>query len=954
MATGHNAPESAATRGTGFAGNQVRQSGPFADSLETSAMSLLAIDIETRTVSAVTRGSCLLVQRSRDDLLGASFAVLDPRPDPLDMLLSSLRRELPSPLPVKSSFTIALAVGGRLACVAEIDLVDHADSRFALLHLAVQPHQNVAARVLARQPSWLDEAIAQIGATAWRWNLQTNAIEFESGAEIERGMPRGATFSGLDFSALIVPEDIEHLMNARSRTIETRGPFAVDCRLALPGEDARWFAMRGDVVNLTANGDPLLIEGVSYPIAAPVLQSPANDTGGNAQGLDRSVVNRHIQTLALLDRARKILARELDLSAIAEEMTTSITQALPQTSVSMYVVCEDEPVLLHRSPFERNGAPVPSGLTIVTRALAERIPVFEPGGATLVTAREAGGAWQFAIPLFRREQVAGVLLIESRSGSAQLTRTAQNALIAIGKQLDAALERALLFEEARAGNEHAQLCMEAANMATWDWDVKRNTVTRSGHMAELFGVAAPEDQHQADYYVGPVHPDDQHLITEADLQIRQRTSDEDPGGFRDYFCEFRVIHRNGETRWLQARGRLHRDEAGGPDHVLGVTQDVTNLKRTQLALAAERDLLTTVIDLLPFMVFAKDQLGRFVRLNLATAYHLGLSSPEAAIGKTDFDFFPPAIAWRYRNEELAVMESGKGSYDELESFPGRDGTLRWWITNTAPVRDANGHVVGIVGSAQDVTARIEMEQDLREARDAAEAASRAKIEFLSTMNHELRTPMNAIIGYAHLLLDGYDGPLLARQQEDLTRITIAADHLLVLINNLLDFSRMQSNGLELWTEPVRLASLIEQIAGEFSARASAKKLALVIDLPSDLPDLLADPARLRQILIDLLDNAIKFTSVGAVSIRATAAADCVHIAIADTGPGIAPEFLGGLFDEFRQADGSPSRRHGGAGLGLAITRRLVHLHGGEIDVVSTVGKGSVFTLRMPMVPSASR
>ncbi|OLD10869.1 MAG: hypothetical protein AUJ06_01380 [Chloroflexi bacterium 13_1_40CM_3_70_6] len=229
-----------------------------------------------------------------------------------------------------------------------------------------------------------------------------------------------------------------------------------------------------------------------------------------------------------------------------------------------------------------------------------------------------------------------------------------------------------------------------------------------------------------------------------------------------------------------------------------------------------------------------------------------------------------------------------------------------------------------------------------------ERANRLKSEFLSSVSHELRTPMNAIIGYTKLMLDGLDGELTPQQQTDLFRVAQAADNLLGLINGLLDLAKIEAGKMELNVEEVSIAEVTEEALELVRPNAAEKGLEVRSLVMPDLPKVWADRARVRQILANMLANAVKFTERGSVTVSAGAAEGWMTISVADTGVGITPEAQAYVFDEFRQADSSTTRRYGGTGLGLAISRRLVTLHGGRIWVESEVGKGSSFHFTLPI------
>jgi signal transduction histidine kinase/HAMP domain-containing protein len=229
-----------------------------------------------------------------------------------------------------------------------------------------------------------------------------------------------------------------------------------------------------------------------------------------------------------------------------------------------------------------------------------------------------------------------------------------------------------------------------------------------------------------------------------------------------------------------------------------------------------------------------------------------------------------------------------------------------------------------------------------------ERANRLKSEFLASVSHELRTPMNAIIGYTKLMLDGLDGDLTEQQTADLERVVQAADNLLGLINGLLDLAKIEAGKMELNAEEVDIPLVIDDVIELMRAGADAKSLSIRAEVASTLPTAWADRARIRQVLVNLVANAVKFTEHGGVTVRATIVDGWITIAVVDTGVGIPPEAQTYIFDEFRQVDASTTRRYGGTGLGLAISKRLIALHGGRIWVESSVGAGSAFLFTLPV------
>jgi len=294
------------------------------------------------------------------------------------------------------------------------------------------------------------------------------------------------------------------------------------------------------------------------------------------------------------------------------------------------------------------------------------------------------------------------------------------------------------------------------------------------------------------------------------------------------------------------------------------------------------------------------------------------------------------------------MASGAPLLNRLEPYTAPDGEARWLLTSKVPIPATDGAVAGILGVGRDVTDLQRAEQELRAAKNAAEATSRLKTEFLATVSHELRTPMTSVRGYVELMLDGATGPLDAKQRAFLDVVARNARRLTGLLNDVLDLAKIDAGRMDVRCAPVDLAAAVAQVRAELAPQAAAKGVELIVMADDGLPCALADPDRLHQILVNLVGNALKFTERGAVTISAWAEGERLAIAVADTGIGIAPEHLELIFDEYRQADDGATRRFGGTGLGLAIARKLAAAQGGEIAVASVLGAGSTFTLLLPL------
>jgi signal transduction histidine kinase len=229
-----------------------------------------------------------------------------------------------------------------------------------------------------------------------------------------------------------------------------------------------------------------------------------------------------------------------------------------------------------------------------------------------------------------------------------------------------------------------------------------------------------------------------------------------------------------------------------------------------------------------------------------------------------------------------------------------------------------------------------------------EKANRLKSEFLASMSHELRTPINALIGYTALMIDRIYGDITPKQEEGLNRIQASAQHLLALINDILDLARIEAGKMPLHLEPVPLQEVLADITQQIDPLLNKKSLEFRLVAPDDPPVIYSDRTKIKQILLNLLSNSVKFTHTGYVSLTLEPLVDSVRMEIEDSGIGIRPQDLEEIWEDFRQVDQSRTREFGGTGLGLSITRKLIQALGGDISVVSEYGQGSTFTIVLPM------
>lgn len=387
-------------------------------------------------------------------------------------------------------------------------------------------------------------------------------------------------------------------------------------------------------------------------------------------------------------------------------------------------------------------------------------------------------------------------------------------------------------------------------------------------------------------------------------------------------------------------------EAGMCVALRGAAQDITEAATTQASLAGAERRLRMAVAMSDILVYEVDYRQR--RLFSEGDQHLFFEK-----GLTyDQMWRDPYIGVDPRDRE-SVVEAWETAQRKGEPYRAEyrvarsDGREIWASSRCWMETDDDGRPVRLVGALQNITERKVAEHELIAARDRAEAGSRAKDEFLATVSHEIRTPLNGVLGMAQAMANDV---LSAPQQRRLDVVRRSGEVLLELLNNVLDLAKIESGLLELESGIADVADLARRTAEGFIGQLSEKDVSLVVEIePRAEGCFVGDPARLGQVLLNVLSNAVKFTAQGSITLRLTRPDDVLMLEVSDTGVGIAPDRLDAIFQKFVQADSSTTRRFGGSGLGLAITRELVGLMSGTISVRSAPGEGSVFTVELPLL-----
>ncbi len=502
-------------------------------------------------------------------------------------------------------------------------------------------------------------------------------------------------------------------------------------------------------------------------------------------------------------------------------------------------------------------------------------------------------------------------------------RGEQQWLIVLGSDVSQRQEQ----EEAiRQSEERLSLALEGSHYGIFDYAGSGTPMYLSDSVRGWLGLGAEEEIHFASV-LRALHP--------GDLQALQQTLADRQGSETDFSVEVRLRADGANVQWLHLRGHADFDAEGALHRISGFASDVSRRKIAEDLAFETVGRLEAVLEHVAEGIVTLTEDGCISTANTAFI-DMFATTAEQVSGMSFVDWF---------DGEMDLQTMADGRPREVRGI--RQGG--WKIPCEIAVREmAEGHEDRYTVVVRDNSERHRAETELRSAMETAQAATQAKGEFLATMSHEIRTPMNGVLGMTQLLLDMDLNPA---QQETAQVIYSSGEALLAIINDILDFSKIEAGKLEFEEAPFDLESAIREVMELLSSSAASKQLDLYVDYPAGLPvAFVGDVGRVRQVLVNLVGNAVKFTDRGHVIVSVESVDDEeLTVRVRDTGPGLARDVQPKLFDSFTQADASTTRKFGGTGLGLAICKQLVSLMGGEIGVHSAPGEGAEFwfTLRLP-------
>jgi len=496
-------------------------------------------------------------------------------------------------------------------------------------------------------------------------------------------------------------------------------------------------------------------------------------------------------------------------------------------------------------------------------------------------------------------------------------------------------------------SERLELAIQSAQMGIWEYDFASGRLSWDDRMFALYGVQ-PEDfggTHQD--WEKRVHPDD----------LAQALTD--PTASKNRFtAEFRIVRPNGEVRHVFSSAFVKRNEQGQPIGTVGANLDISDRKQAELTLEQEILRRTAIFNTSSDGIHILDKAGNLIEANANFIRMLGYTKEEAThLNVADWD-----AQWT-REELQEIMQNypwGMSKIWTFETLHRRKDKSVFPVEISVCELAWNGQL-SLVCIARDISERKQAEAELQRTNEELLRATRLKDEFLANMSHELRTPLNAILGMSESLQEEILGAINDKQLKALKTIESSGLHLLELINEILNLAKIESGQVELKYAAVAVTDLCQLSVTFVKQQAFGKRIQLHLELPPNLPDIRVDERRIRQVLINLLNNAVKFTPAeGHITLAVvplpsdeTRNQSYLRFSVTDTGIGITSENLKKLFQPFVQVDSALNRQYEGTGLGLALVKRIVELHGGEVTVTSEVGVGSCFSIALPYVTAES-
>ncbi len=749
------------------------------------------------------------------------------------------------------------------------------------------------------------------------------------------------------FDSILHPDDREPIRQAIRLGIEKKQSYCIEYRIIDREGKTKWLHEQGRGV-FAENGDLICLDGVIIDISE------------RKSAEQRS--SAYLFFLEKMETIDRLIAKATDLEQMMKDsMATVLSIFQCDCAYLLAPIDQDAPAWKFRTKCFRQEpgtiAPQkedPTDTPITPEMIAMFKTLLETDGPHIFTQDSTEpfpgkentrftNHMAMLMAIYPGNGLPWVYGIHQCSNPRTWSENEQRLFAEIGNRIAAALTNQLYARNLRESEEKLRsIFMAAENVAfiLTETKGKDTRITEFSPGAErIFGYTRDEILGQSP---GLLHLPQDATFPPAPQVPQSQNKSGDKG-------ESILVRKSGQ--FFPALHTTHPiyDDAGNKTGTLGIALDITQRKMAEKELITNRNLLDTLIKVLPVAFFSKDREGRFQVVNRKFTEYLGFS-PQDIRGKTAMECWPFDDAEFYHETDMILMDMDDSVEYEF-MMPHITRGIVPVIFSKACFHNADGSVDGLVGIFIDITERKETEKELIHAKEEAEKANRAKSEFLANMSHEIRTPLNAVIGFSELL-----GSLVAdkKHKSYLTSIKTAGKSLLTLINDILDLSKIEAGKMEINYAKVNSFMIFNEIEQIFQAKAEEKNLRFIIDIDSELPrSLVLDETRLRQVLLNLVGNAVKFTHKGYIKLSARkkyktsdrSKIDLI-VSVEDSGIGIPPEAQQSIFQSFKQHNVQDIRKYGGTGLGLSISKRLMEMMNGEITVKSQEGLGSTFEITL--------
>ncbi|HCF29891.1 MAG TPA: hypothetical protein DEV81_22425, partial [Cyanobacteria bacterium UBA11049] len=743
-------------------------------------------------------------------------------------------------------------------------------------------------------------ALYASGMGTWDWNIQTGRIQWSENLETLFGLERGEFDGSFEmFVARLHPADRQRVLAAVDRAIATKEDYEIEFRVVYPNGTIRWAQSQGKVF-YDQNGQPMRMAGIDIDIterkrAEVALRESEQRYATLAQISPVGIFRTNVHGDCLYTNARWC---ELAGLTAEEAQGKGWLKAL------------------HPDDRERVYAQW-------YRAAESNVPFWSE---------------------YRFQTAEGV--VSWLIGQAIAERDTEGNLLGYVGTITDISERQQTEAALRENEQRLRLALTGAEAGLWDWEIQTDKIVWSPENYYLYGLAPTNGSLRYEDWYNALHPEERERVnTEVASVVEQRRP--------EFQAEFRIVHPQRGIRWILALGRLTLNEQGEPIRLSGINLDITVRKIAESVLRQSEEFKRLMLESSSDCIKLLDPEGKLLYVNARGRCLLEIDDITPYIN-TDWICF-----WQQGDRSAAQTAFAVAKTGELSRFqsfcPTAKGTPKWWDVVIAPILNSAGQVTQLLATSRDITAgkqaEIERERLLKQeqaARAEAERANRVKDEFLAILSHELRSPLNPILGWAKLMQTRSFAP--TKMAQALATIERNAKLQCQLIDDLLDVAKILRGKLSMNVAPVNLVFVIEAALDTVRTAAVAKSILLHPVLPQ-IGQVCGDSARLQQIVWNLLSNAIKFTPTGGrVDIRLSRVGNLAQITVSDTGKGIKPDFVPHIFESFRQEDVSTTRKYGGLGLGLAIVQHLVEAHGGTIWADSPgEGQGATFTVRLPLL-----